>query len=84
VLFLYEKLAAARDALAAIGAEPWPYADVALAAGGALADPADTVTVESLVSGGTKRMAERWPADDASADYELVTEDRPAAEQAAG
>jgi len=40
--------------------------------------------VESLVSGGTKRMAERWPADDASADYELVTEDRPAAEQAAG
>jgi cyanophycin synthetase len=42
VLFLYEKLALARDALAAVGAEPWPEAETsphAAAPGGRSADP---------------------------------------------
>jgi hypothetical protein len=42
VLFLYEKLAFARDALAAVGAQPWPEAGAASPASEAAADSGDT------------------------------------------
>ena len=74
VLFLYEKLAVARDALAAIGAEPWPYAEVALDTGQGSAGQDDTVTEESLAAGSAQRIPDGWPGRDASADYEPVSE----------
>jgi cyanophycin synthetase len=76
VLFLYEKLDAARAALDAIGAVPWPDAGppAAVAGPGSELDPADTTLPDLTLPdfGGPDALlaAGAAAADDASADYE--------------
>jgi cyanophycin synthetase len=72
VLFVYEKLAMAHDALAAVGAEPWPEADseildAAAAAEAAAADAAAVADAAAAVVADAAAAAVH--ASDASADY---------------
>ncbi len=50
VLFVYEKLGLARDALAAVGAEPWPEADVPLLGAAHPADSAEAAVVDAAAA----------------------------------
>jgi hypothetical protein len=69
VLFLYEKLALARDALAAVGAEPWPEAEASprAAAPGGSTDPeaagAAIAAAAAVVQNAVVGAAEAAPAD---------------------
>jgi cyanophycin synthetase len=69
VLFLYEKLTMAHDALTAVHAEPWPDAARVAADASATAEPVmdDTVLAEPVVDD-TVVATSATPAD-ASADY---------------
>jgi cyanophycin synthetase len=64
VLFLYEKLATAADAIDAIGGQPWPYA--AGAAAGRTARPKPPGTVADWAArpwpAGTAAVSAAWPA----------------------
>jgi cyanophycin synthetase len=72
VLFVYEKLAMPHDALAAVGAEPWPEADstildAAAAAEAAVADAAALADAAAAVV--ADAAAAVVHGSDASADY---------------
>ncbi len=71
VLFVYEKFALARDALAAVGAEAWPEADVlpAVAAAGTSAEAAVVDEAAAVVANAAAAVGAGAASADGSADY---------------